>query len=575
MPTYAELHQHHPSLNHARLAELSALYEGGEKLERVYSTLLPQRERESARRYDTRLKEAQYRNYLGPIVDYFVSMLFVSKPVLKAKRPGEETTADAGEYWAALRNDCDRAGTDIDALFRETLTDAMVERTGWVRIHQPADGAPLPTDGAAFDARKLGDCWLEHLDCHGVIDWETGDDGRLLWALTHKTEARRLSIGASRDTIVETWDYLTPTAVETFRIQYTKETKPKATDEVASLGATPHTFGRVPLVCLDLPPALWVANRLRSPQLAHFRKVNAQAWSMSATCYAMRQYFVGNPEEFQKIVNGPGYEIVLHKDDKAEWDAPPSEHFSALDVEIKSEKDEIFRVAHQMALGVENNAAAVGRSADSKASDMESTRVALVAFSRQVKETIKVTLDLITRARGEDFEWSVEGLDDFAALDVDAFLGNLALLNEKVGKIPSKTFAIQANTRVAEALLRDLDEETKVLIREEIKAGTTDPAEDAMLEREAAAEMFGTEGSPKKLGVGTTVTVKPGEEHDEMTAGQTGTVVEIGGPALGIQFPGSTEVHRWYTADELVAAKSGGSANGAGRPGSASRPHTA
>jgi hypothetical protein len=500
MPTYAELNQRHPSINTVRLAELSALYEGGEKLERLYTSLLPQRERESARRYDTRIKEAQYRNYLGPIIDYFVSMLFVSKPVLKAKRPGDDEGAEPGDYWAALRGDCDRAGTDIDALFRETLTMAMVERTGWVRLHQPVDGAEPPVDKAEFDGRKLGDCWLEHLDCHGIFDWETGDDGRLLWALTHRIESRRLGIGASRDIVVETWDYLTPAAVEKFQIRYQKDKKPQPTDTVASIGSAPHTFGQVPLICLDLPPALWVANRLRSPQLAHFRKVNAQAWSMAATCYAMREYFVGSPEEFQKAINGPGYEVILHREDKAQWSAPPSEHFAALDVEIKAEKDEIFRVAHQMALGVENNAAAVGRSADSKASDMESTRVALVAFSRQVKETIKVTLDLITRARGEDIEWSVEGLDDFAALDVDAFLANLALLNDKVGKIPSKTFAIQANTRVAEALLRDLDEETKVLIRQEIKAGTSDPAEDAKLEREAAAELFAQKSGGAEAG---------------------------------------------------------------------------
>jgi hypothetical protein len=143
-----------------------------------------------------------------------------------------------------------------------------------------------------------------------------------------------------------------------------------------------------------------------------------------------------------------------------------------------------------MALGVENNAAAVGRSAESKASDAESTRVVLVAFSRIVKETIEYTLDLIAAARGESVRWSVEGLDDFAAMDIDAFLNQLALLKDKVGSIPSRTFAVQANQRLAESLLRDADEKTKAKIRQEIEAGTTDPAEDAKLERELTAEIF-------------------------------------------------------------------------------------
>jgi hypothetical protein len=502
VPTYADLNQRHPSYNEQRQRELEALYEGGEKLEKLYPTLLPRRERERQQRYETRLKEAQYRNYLGPIIDYFTSMLFVSSPMLKARLAGKDEAVNTGPYWDAFREDCDRAGTDIDAAFKQLLTNAMVARTGWLRVNQPNDGAPTPASAAEFEDRKLGECWVDVLETCNVLDWDTGEDGRLEWAITHKATAKRNGVSGSRETITETWEFLTAEAVETFRISYDKSKRPDAKQEVPSLGAVTHGFGRVPLVCLDLPPALWVANRLRSPQLAHFRKVNAQAWSMAATCYALREYFVGKPDEFEKQISGPGYEVILHKDDKAQWSSPDGAHFAALDVEIKAEKDEIFRVAHQMALGVENNAAAVGRSADSKASDMESTRVVLVAFSRIVKETIEYTLDTISRARGEEFEWSVEGLDDFAALDIDAFLANLALLKDKVGAIPSKTFAIEANTRVAEALLRDLPETTKTIIREEIKVGTTDPAEDARLEREAAAALFAspTSGPPNGTG---------------------------------------------------------------------------
>ncbi len=55
--------------------------------------------------------------------------------------------------------------------------------------------------------------------------------------------------------------------------------------------------------------------------------------------------------------------------------------------------------------------------------------------------------------------------------------------------------------------------------------------------------------------VGERVTVKPGDAHDEMTAGKTGTIVEIGTPALGIKFDDMDEIHRWYTAEELESAE--------------------
>ncbi len=503
MPTYSQLLQRNPSWNAQRQAELRALYEGNEKLEALYRKLLPQRDRERPQRYEVRLKEAQYRNYTGPILDYFASMLFVSRTVSKATSGEKKEAVDnPGEYWSKFREDCDGGGTDLDDFFKLTLTDAMVAGAGWLRLHQPARPAGVEVTNQ-LDAEKLGlgNCTLEHKDAKDVLDWDTGDDGRLLWAVTHKLSARRRGLDGDRKLITETWEYLTPEDVATYAITYELGKEPKPEDPVPLIGApVPHDFGRVPLVCLDLPPALWAANRLRSPQLAHFRKTNALAWSLATSCYAMRQYFVGSPEDFQKQINGPGYEVVLHKDDKAEWDAPPAEHFAALDTEIKAEKDEIFRIANQMALGVENNAAAVGRSAESKASDAEATRVVLVAFSRIVRETIEYTLDLISRARGEDFTWSVEGLDDFAALNAAAFVENLKMLKDAGRTIPSKTFQIAVNERTAELFLPHLDETTKAKIRKEIADGTSDPVEDAELERSVALGLFDSASGPGRAG---------------------------------------------------------------------------
>jgi hypothetical protein len=500
VPTVEELNQRHPSCDRELIEDLDALYAGDKKLEARLTRFLPQREREKPERYALRKREAQYRNYLGPIIDYFTSMLFVSKPVLKAKAAGaKDATADPGEYWSKLREDCDGGGTDIDSLYKATLTRAMVERTGWLRLHQPTDGGPISGTAADFERRKLGECWIEHVDGEAVLDWELDDSGRLLFAVTHKLEARRTSVSSKRDQVVETWQWLTPSAVETFQLSYPKDKPPESTTEVPSLGSVPHTFGAVPLVCLDLPPALWVANRLRSPQLAHFRKLNAQSWSLSCTAYAMPVAKVRDPAAFAEAAQGAGYGIVIGTEEDWSWEAPPNGHFAALDTEIKAEKDELFRIANQMALGVENNAAAIGRSAESKASDAESTRVVLTAFSRKVKETIEFTLELISRARGEKLKWSVEGLDDFAALDLTAFLEQLTLA-KGAGGIPSRTFEIQSKTRLAEALLPDLDEEVKATIRQEIKDGAVDPVEQRDLEQAAALAVFADPPSAERPG---------------------------------------------------------------------------
>lgn len=54
--------------------------------------------------------------------------------------------------------------------------------------------------------------------------------------------------------------------------------------------------------------------------------------------------------------------------------------------------------------------------------------------------------------------------------------------------------------------------------------------------------------------VGDRVQVKAGIEHDTMTKGKKGTIVEITTPALGIVFEGMTMVHKWYTDDEVKPA---------------------
>lgn len=51
--------------------------------------------------------------------------------------------------------------------------------------------------------------------------------------------------------------------------------------------------------------------------------------------------------------------------------------------------------------------------------------------------------------------------------------------------------------------------------------------------------------------VGDRVKVKPGKEHDEMTKGKTGTIVEINTPALGVKFDGMSMTHKWYADDEV------------------------
>ena len=219
MPTIAELNQRHPSCNVERMRDLEALYDGDELFEARLNKFLPQWEREHPERYTLRKNTAFYRNYLGAIIDYFAALLFTSKPDVVAKdAKSKAVKPDPGDFYNAFREDCDRAGTDLDAFFKDRLTDAMVHRCSWFSIEQPSNEDREATDRADFERRKLGDCWLRSLSYDSVLDWES-DDGQLAWVVVFSRSAKRLGIGASRamvtDTIIGKSSGVKPTAIAT------------------------------------------------------------------------------------------------------------------------------------------------------------------------------------------------------------------------------------------------------------------------------------------------------------------------------------------------------------------------
>lgn len=475
MPTIKDLRRRHPTFDVATTGSLRSLYEGGASFKVKLHEFLPQRPFEPNERYQLRVKEAHYRNYIGPIIDFFTALLFSSRPVAVAESDGEPVT-DPGEFWDKFRDDADGLGGDVDAVFKELLTDAMVEGRSWLRVHTP-DNLGVPAETLQdFEERKLGEAWVEPIDSVRVLDWEHSDSGHLDWVLIHRKTSKRAGLESARDVITETWEHITREEIREYSITYEANKPPSETEEVALKSTVAHGFSRVPVVCLELPIGLHVASRLETPQLAHFRLSNAQTWGMTATCYAMPVFKVKSPEQFQKTALGAGFGFYIHPEESVEWTAPDAAPFAALSEEISSQKDEIFRIAHQMALGVENNAAAVGRSGESKQQDALQTKVVLLAFSRIVKEAIEVVYDLISGVRGESYTWSIEGLDDFASADIYGLLDALKTLKD-VGGIQSNTFNAEMQSRLADALLPDLAQKTKQDIKNEIKAGVKEAAE--------------------------------------------------------------------------------------------------
>lgn len=493
MPTRKQLSQQHPSCCRERNAKLRALYEGDESFHALLTEFLPRRPQEAPEQYQLRRKEAVYKNYVGPICDYFAALLFSSSTTIAATR--DEEPVEAEPYYAQFQEDCDRAGRDLLDTFKAGLLDAMQVKRAWFWLKHPTvEPSEEPQTRADFELLGIGDSWIELVPDESVLDWETDDAGNLAWVVIYQRSAKRSGIGGDRSTITDRWFHVQSDRTDLYETTFHVDRPPTDDDVIPLKASTPHRYGTVPVVCMDLPHAIWVANRIASPQVAHFRLSNMQMWGMSRTCYAM-PVFKCDSEESTKPTMGAGLGIMLGLKESLEWAAPPVDCYGALGEEIKSYKDEIYRIPQTMALGVENNAAAVGRTAESKAADARATAVVMLAFARHVKEAIERVYDLVSRARGDEYVWSVDGLDAFEADDV-TWLADVLTVVDKTGGIPSKTFNAEVKTRLAMAILSDLDEAKKREIGEEIQAGVVEAEAQKKAEAEAALQPPAIAGAP-------------------------------------------------------------------------------
>jgi hypothetical protein len=485
MPTIENLSITHSDYDAGEAGDLWALYEGGKEFEKRLWKFWPAGEREKPSTYEYRKRYWEYRNYTGSIIKHFATLLFTSKPTAQAFDSNNEQVIELDPYWTDLREDCTRTGTDVDVFFKTRIIEAMVKGKSWIAICKPNDRLGPATSKLDHEQRGLGDCWLKALDFDNVLDWDTDEDGNLLYVLHHEVKVSRLALNQARDWVTETWTHYTAESVDTYQIQYKMSAKPDRNTEVPLIDSFEHGFGLCPIVCLQLEAAEQIAAVLKSPQLSNFRLVSGQNWSLACTCYAQPIAKVADKEAFGEMMMGVGHGIVIGVDEDFGWDAPPAAHFAAMDVQIQGSKDEIHRLAFQMALGVDNNAAAIGRTAESKSQDAQSTRVALTAYGRIVKQTIERVYDLISSARGDDLEWDVIGLDDFAGIDT-AGLIEMAMSLQGAGGIPSPTWNSYFKKKLAESMMPDLDESIKATINEEI----TDAVMNAPTQQEQELELF-------------------------------------------------------------------------------------
>lgn len=470
----------------------ASLYKGGRAFRERIKDFLPKNPAEPAATYNLRLTEAAYRSYVGPIVDFFAAQLFSAPLEVQAK--GEDCCETdepppLDPYYAGLKEDCDGSGGDLIDFLRTRFTAALVEGSAWWLAELPDDEGRPPQNRMEWTERGLGDARLVPVENEQVLDWEQDRSGALTWAIVHSVEMPREAPTATRGTVRETWRIYDRTDVETFAIEYDpKVRKLRNDDTIPSIGKRAHGFTRVPLVRMGFVGAravklngrtispnaiegLWLLNRVADGQLQHFRLSAAYSHSLLKSCFSMPVFKLVRDDKgvVRPPTMGTGYYLMIGTDEDVEWIGPETSHLAALAAAITSYKDEIYRVSSQMAAGVDNNAAAIGRSGESKAADAASTEVCLRVYGAIAKAAVEDTFQLLADGRRDDIVWHVSGLDTFNVADATTSVEN-ATLAEGLS-IPSTTFRKELLTRTAAALLPQSTAATRDAIRREIHEG--------------------------------------------------------------------------------------------------------
>lgn len=455
------LQRKHPEYSAATLRLHSDLFAGGEQFRKSIVKYLLPNDVEPLDLYKRRCEHAHYVNYAGPICGYFGSLLFSSPPSM---------TSDPSEvdgFYSRFKEDCDGRGSDLDQFFYGRFVEALKHRRSFWRVEFPAPDRPIVTRQDWIDA-DAGRAILVPIDSADVANWKCDGDG-VVWLLeaTHREELGDLSHETltCSDTFTE---WRRDGQHRRWQIVYPKGKKPDASTDVPEIEPPVDVAGRLPVVELCLPPQLWAMNLIADSQLEHFRQRNALSWAIKRTCYAMPAFFLADGRKPPKM--GAGYYLQLAAEDKVEYPSPPSAPFQVISEYVKSLKDEIYRVTHQLAAGVDNNTAAVGRSWHSKEADASLTEVVLLTYGALVREAIERTLQIVSSGRSDEIKWHVGGMDGYS-LDDAPTIAKAVGEGQKL-QIQSLTYHRQAAKRVALAMLPGAEERTKQQIAAEIDANT-------------------------------------------------------------------------------------------------------
>jgi len=455
------LNQRRPGHDIERLERLDALCEGGPDWHEKQAEWFPQRAVEPDDVYIERLALLTYQPHAGSVVSLLSALLFSEAPQVEGLD---------GDYYAALLNDCDGAGTPWRRWWRDALTDAQVGRVAYAWVNLPARSPDLAIASRGEEERAgLLDAYLVPIEACHVLDWEEDSRGNLRWMLWRDTVSERPSPDSPRQV---TWRWTAVDATSIRRWTWTateQKIVPVDEDEATEQPAIAHGIGRIPVVRLQLPEDLWTMSFLEDAAIAATRARNEHSWALHQS--ASELLVLKSKWEDTKPVLGHAHYLQIGRDkdgeDSAQYIGPSGVALQFLENDVKATREELFRLVRQMALAADSDATASRLSGASKSKDWMALEIILSSYQDLALQAMTETLRLIASIRNDDpADVHVAGLDAWQTEDLDVALNN-ATLAQGLG-IQSPTLQRSLHKRLALRLVPDATEDEKAAIAGEL-----------------------------------------------------------------------------------------------------------
>lgn len=169
------------------------IQQSGDKVGEGSDYLIRKRQSEHDNEYAERKRLAHYTNYLAPILDSFVGMLFSQESEAERDWGGLGDPEDEGSLASTLDRDADRRETDWEAQNKQFATDLMVYQKVGVLVdtNRPATAEDIDQQ----TARRLGiRPFRRIIPPTAILNWREDAQGRIVEALVAESVDTRASL---------------------------------------------------------------------------------------------------------------------------------------------------------------------------------------------------------------------------------------------------------------------------------------------------------------------------------------------------------------------------------------------